>query len=408
MAWSALPAPDGSVPEGAKSRAAAVHSGRKERRILPFSRADDPQRPTLTGETHTMSKPPLRVAAVQAAPAFLDLSTGVDKTIRYIEEAAASGAALIAFPECWIPGYPWWAWLDSPAWGMQFVGRHFANCMTADGPEAKRIAAAAAEHAITVVMGYSERAAGSLYIAQLIIDSSGNIVSARRKLKSTHVERTIFGEGDGSDIKVHDTDLGRLGALCCWEHINPLTKYAMYAQNEQIHVASWPGFSLYSGKAYALGPQLNTALSQVYAAEGQCFVIAACGVVSAQMMEMLCDSPSKRDLLQAGGGYAMIFGPDGSPLATPLPPAEEGLLYADIDLDAISYAKSAADPTGHYSRPDVARLLFNAAPGRCVEQLTNKHSSRDTSQIFCATKACADPETAMQSATQSLPVSSIL
>src|SRR6266702_6619622 len=133
-----------------------------------------------------MSKTTFRVAAVQAAPAFLDLAAGVDKTIHYIEKAAAAGAGLIAFPECWIPGYPWWVWLDSPAWGMQFVARHFANCMTADGPEARRIAAAAADHGIWVVLGYSERAAGSLYIAQLIIDAAGNIVSARRKLKSTH------------------------------------------------------------------------------------------------------------------------------------------------------------------------------------------------------------------------------
>lgn len=339
-----------------------------------------------------MSNRILKVAAVQAAPAFLDLSAGVAKSIHYIEAAAAAGADLIAFPECWIPGYPWWSWLDSPAWGMQFVARHFANCMTADGPEAQQIAAAAAKNAIHVVLGYSERSAGSLYISQLIIDSLGNIVSARRKLKSTHVERTIFGEGDGSDIKVHATDLGRLGALCCWEHINPLTKYAMYAQNEQIHVASWPGFSLYTGKAYALGPQLNTALSQVYAAEGQCFVIAACGAVSPQMVEALCDSPAKQDLLRVGGGYAMIFGPDGSPLCAALEPTEEGLLYADIDMDAIARAKSAADPTGHYSRPDVARLLFNAAPGKCVERLRGMHSLRDVSRVFCPPESDAEPE----------------
>jgi len=355
-----------------------------------------------------MSNNTLKVAAVQAAPAFLDLPAGVAKSIHYIEEAAAAGASLIAFPECWIPGYPWWAWLDSPAWGMQFVARHFDNCMTADGPEAMQIAAAAAKNAIHVVMGYSERSAGSLYIAQLIVNSSGKIVSARRKLKSTHVERTLFGEGDGSDIKVHATGLGRLGALCCWEHINPLTKYAMYAQNEQLHVASWPGFSLYTGKAYALGPQLNTALSQVYAAEGQCFVIAACGVVSPQMMQMLCDSPAKQDLLQPGGGYAMIFGPDGSPLCTPLLPTVEGLLYADIDMSAIAYAKSAADPTGHYSRPDVARLLFNAAPGRCVEPLSGVHSLRDVSQVFCTPQSAGESNTEIRLAGRSEPTPTIL
>ncbi|NJO56634.1 MAG: carbon-nitrogen hydrolase family protein [Rhodospirillales bacterium] len=316
-----------------------------------------------------MSSTIIRAAVVQAAPAFLDLERGLQKAIRLIEEAAAAGAGLIAFPECWLPGYPWWAWLDSPAWGMQFVGRHFENCMTADGAEAQRLAQCAKDNGIWVVMGYSERAAGSLYIAQLLISPETGIVAARRKLKATHVERTIFGEGDGSDLKVHETPIGNLGALCCWEHINPLSKYAMYAQNEQIHVAAWPSFSLYSGAAYALGPEVNLAASRIYAVEGQCFVLAPCGVVSAEMVEELCDTDTKRQLLQPGGGHAMIFGPDGMPLCEPLAPDQEGLLYADLDLAMIAYAKAAADPTGHYSRPDVTRLLFNPTANRHVERL---------------------------------------
>jgi len=329
-----------------------------------------------------MSNTKLKVAVVQAAPAFLDLAAGVEKAVALIEEAAAQGAQLIAFPECWLPGYPWWAWLDSPAWGMQFVGRHFENCMTSDGPEAQRIAAAASANDIWVVLGYSERSVGSLYIAQLIIDADGRTVAARRKLKATHVERTIFGEGDGSDLKVHDTDIGRIGALCCWEHLNPLTKYAMYAQDEQIHIAAWPSFSLYVGKAYALGATLNNALSQVYAAEGQCFVLSPCGVVSPEMIEMLCDTPAKHDLLTAGGGYAMIYGPDGTPLVEPLSPDAEGLLLADIDLGMIAYAKAAADPTGHYARPDVARLLFNPSSNPCVERFGGMGGGRDVKPLF--------------------------
>ena len=331
-----------------------------------------------------MSDPSTRVAVVQSSPAYLDLDACVAKAIVLIDEAAREGARLIAFPECWIPGYPWWAWLDSPAWGMQFVARHFENCMTADGPEVRRIAEAAARNHLWVVLGYSERKGGSLYIGQLIIDASGNIVAARRKLKATHVERTIFGEGDGSDIKVHGTELGRLGALCCWEHLNPLTKYAMYAQEEQIHVASWPGFSLYEGKAFALGASLNNALSQVYAAEGQCFVLAPCGTVSPEMIDMLCDTPAKRDLLREGGGYAAIYGPDGAPLYTPMPPDAEGLIYADLDWSSIARAKSAADPVGHYARPDVARLLFNPEPMLRVERLGSLSQSRDCASVFAA------------------------
>ena len=314
-----------------------------------------------------MTEQLLRVAAVQAAPAFLDVKAGVAKAIRLLEEAAAAGARLIAFPECWIPGYPWWIWLGSPAWGMQFVRRYHENSMVVGGQECEALQAAAREHGIFVVMGYSERDGGSLYIAQLLIGQDGSLIAARRKLKATHVERTVYGEGDGSDIRVHDTPLGRIGALCCWEHRNPLSKYAMYAQHEQIHIASWPSFSLYEGAAYALGPQLNTAVSQVYAAEGQCFVLAASGVVSHEMVELLCDTPEKRALLKVGGGAAMIFGPDGTPLCKPIAPDQEGLLHADIDLGNISLAKAAADPVGHYSRPDVARLLFNPNPLPRVE-----------------------------------------
>jgi nitrilase len=341
-----------------------------------------------------MASGPLKVAVVQAAPAFLDLKAGVAKTIDLMREASAAGAKLIAFPECWIPGYPWWIWLDSPAWGMQFVGRHFENCMAADGPEAAEIARAAAELGIWVVLGYSERAAGSLYIAQLIIDDEGNTIAARRKLKATHVERTVFGEGDGSDIKVHETAIGNLGALCCWEHINPLSKYAMFAQNEQIHVASWPSFSVYPGAAYALSSQVNLAASQIYAVEGQCFVLAPCGVVSPEMIEMMCDTPVKGELLKAGGGHAMIFGPDGSPLAEPLAPDQEGLLFADIDLAMIPFAKAAADPTGHYSRPDVARLLFNPTPNPQVLRFGGPVVGRSIASAFTNEMSDASEEPA--------------
>ena len=119
-----------------------------------------------------------------------------------------------------------------------------------------------------VVMGHSEKQGGSLYIGQWIIDADGETVAQRRKLKPTHVERTVFGEGDGSDLAVYDTSLGRVGALCCWEHLQPLSKYAMYAQNEQVHIAAWPSFSLYRGGAYALGPEVNNAASRIYAVEG--------------------------------------------------------------------------------------------------------------------------------------------
>jgi len=331
-----------------------------------------------------MTNPAYKVAVVQAAPEYFDMEAGVAKTIRLMEEAAAAGAKLIAFPECWIPGYPWWAWLDAPAVGMQFVQRNFNNSMTADGPEVKHIAKAAYDLGLYVVLGYSERKDGSLYIAQLHIDPDTKTITARRKLKATHVERTVFGEGDGSDFFVRDTKLGRIGSLCCWEHINPLNKFAMFAQNEQVHIGAWPGFSLYADKAYALGPELNTAVSQVYAAEGQCFVLAASLLVTKDIQDLICDTDFKRELLPLGGGTARAFGPDGSMIATPLDEHEEGLLYADIDIDMISLAKSAADPTGHYSRNDVFSLTVNRERRTAVHDNGDETSTSPREYSFAA------------------------
>jgi nitrilase len=310
----------------------------------------------------------VRVAAVQAEPAWLDLDAGVNQVGELIGQAAAGGAQLVAFGETFIPGYPWWIWLDSPASGMQFVPRYHANSMTRDGAEMQRVRDAAARHGVHVVLGFSERAGGSLYMAQAFICDTGELISVRRKLKPTHVERSVFGEGDGSDLQVHDTSLGKLGGLNCWEHLQPLTKYAMYSLGEQIHVASWPSFSIYRGAATALGPEVNTAASLVYAVEGQSFVVAPTAVIGPRAMAVFCDTDVKRQLLQPGGGFARIIGPEGSQLAEPLPETDEGILFADLDPTLLAIAKSAADPVGHYSRPDVLRLVVNRNPApRVVE-----------------------------------------
>ena len=311
----------------------------------------------------TVSHPRFRAAAVQAAPVFLDLDASIDKATALIAEAAAGGAQLVAFPETWLPGYPWFIWLDSPAWGMQFIQRYHDNSLVYGTPPADRIAQAAKANRIMVVMGHSERRDGSLYMGQWIIGADGETIAMRRKLKPTHVERTVFGEGDGSDLSVHETPLGRVGALCCWEHLQPLSKYAMYAQNEQVHIAAWPSFSLYRGGAHALGAEVNNAASQIYAVEGGCFVIAPCATVSRAMVDLLCGDDTKKHLLLEGGGYARIYAPDGQLMHAPLPEDQEGLVYADIDLGLIALAKAAADPAGHYARPDVTRLMLNKTPG---------------------------------------------
>ena len=312
-----------------------------------------------------------KAAVIQAAPVFMNLQGSIEKAVRLIDEASAAGAKLIAFPECWVPGYPWWLWLGPPAWGLQFVPAYHANSMRNDGPEMAALQAAAARGGINVLMGYTEIDGGSLYMAQALIGDAGQLLYARRKLKPTHVERSLFGEGDGSDFQVVDTTVGRVGSLCCWEHLQPLSKYAMYSMHEQVHVASWPSFTIYRGAAYALGHQVNLAASQTYAVEGGCYVLAATAITGKDTFDMLCDTPEKRHLLnpetgQAGGGFSMIFGPDGRPLCEHLPEDQEGILYAEISLPMIAVAKAAADPVGHYSRPDVVRLMVDRSRRRPV------------------------------------------
>lgn len=317
--------------------------------------------------------PKYTVAVVQAAPVWLDLDATIDKTIALIKEARASGARLVVFPETWLPGYPFHIWLGSPAWaiGGGFVQRYFDNSLAYDSPEARRLSDAAREAGITVVLGLSERDGGSLYIAQWLIGPDGETIARRRKLRATHAERTVFGEGDGSDLAVHDLpELGRVGALCCWEHLQPLTKFAMYSQHEQVHCAAWPTFSLYEPFAHALGAEVNNAISQVYAVEGSCFVLAASAVIDQAAVDLLCDTEDKRSLLHAGGGHSVIYGPDGRQIGKRFAEDQEGLILAELDLGLISLAKASADPAGHYSRPDVTRLYFNKTRGRRVEHFS--------------------------------------
>lgn len=313
----------------------------------------------------------IKVACVQAAPVFMNLDATVDKTVQLIEQAAQNGATLIAFPETWIPGYPWFLWLDTPMKNMPLVYQYHQNSLELDSEKAFLIREAAKQNNIFVVLGFSEKDHGSLYISQWIIDNRGETVSTRRKLKATHVERTLFGESDGSSIRVDETSLGRIGALCCWEHLQPLARYAMYSQHEQIHIAAWPSFSLYQPHMGSIGPEVNIAASRLYAAEGQCFVISPCAIVSKEMQDLMCDTDEKRELLKLGGGHARIFGPDGKDLVEPLAEDEEGLLYATLDLNLITLAKTAADPVGHYSRPDVFQLVFNKTATKRVIKKQN-------------------------------------
>ena len=307
-----------------------------------------------------------KVAVVQAAPVFMDLDGCVEKARGLVERAAQEGARLVAFSECWFPGYPWWIWLAAPAHNVKYFQPYHENCLAVDSQAFEGLRQVARDSGVFLSVGASERDHGSLYISQFLFDDQGEVLQGRRKLKPTHAERTVFGEGNGSHLEVLTTELGNIGQLSCWEHLQPLTKYAMYSMHEQVHIAAWPSFSCYP-QAYSLGPQANNAASQVYALEGQCFVLAPCGVISQDMIDLLVETEDQASLIRAGGGFAQVYAPDGSPMCEPLPEDQDGLLFAELDLGAIAIAKSFADPVGHYSRPDVTRLLLNRSAQPTVE-----------------------------------------
>jgi aliphatic nitrilase len=311
-----------------------------------------------------------KAAVVQAAPVFMNLDGSIDKAVTLIERASKEGAKIVAFSEAWFPGYPWWIWLSPAAHNVAHFQAYHENSLVVGSEQFKRLAKAAKDNSIYLSTGASERDHGSLYLAQFLFSDKGELIQARRKLKPTHMERTVFGDGDGSDFGVFDTDLGRVGQLCCWEHIQPLSKYAMFSMHEQVHVAAWPSFSTYP-QAYSLGAEANMMVSAVYALEGSCFVLAPTATVSQDIYDILVSNEAQADLISVGGGSAQIFGPDGQAMCEQLAHDEEGLLFAEIDLGAIAVAKSFADPVGHYARPDVLRLMLNTEPQNRVESFSS-------------------------------------
>lgn len=301
----------------------------------------------------------LTVAAVQAAPVFLDKKGSVEKACRLIREAGGHGARIIGFPEGFIPAHPYWFHFE-PAISrraQQFNRELLRNAITVPGPEVDALLAAAREVASYVVMGACERstdAASTLYNTQLFITPEGVLAAKHQKLVPTHAERVVHAPGlRRYALACIDTPWGGLGGLICGEHSNTLARFALIALKERFHVGSWPAnFAAGSARAMYETKNIN---ARAHSVEGNLVAINAAGVLNDKIKVLLCDSGAKTAVLESNGGGSAIVGPAGDYLAGPLA-GEEEILYADADLEGFDERGLMRDITGHYQRPDVFHL----------------------------------------------------
>jgi nitrilase len=297
----------------------------------------------------------VRVAAVQISP-DLDTATGtLDRVLAAIAEAADKGARLAVFPETFVPWYPYFSFIRPPMLSGAEHIHLYDNAVVVPGPVTEAVAAAARKYNIVVVLGVNERDHGTLYNAQLIFNANGTLVLKRRKITPTFHERMIWGQGDGSGLKVVDTAVGRIGALACWEHYNPLARYALMAQHEEIHVAQFPGSLV--GQIFA--DQIEVTIRH-HALESGCFVVNATGWLTEDQIAKISPEEGPRNGLR-GGCMTAIVSPEGKHLVPPLT-SGEGILIADLDMALIVKRKRMMDSVGHYARPELLSLLWDDRP----------------------------------------------
>jgi nitrilase len=290
-----------------------------------------------------------RVAAVQIAPDLDTQDATMMRVLNAIEDAAGKGAQLVVFPETCVPYYPYFSFVHPPvSTGAEHI-RLYEQAVTVPGRAVEAVASAAKRHHIVIVLGVNERDHGSLYNAQLVFDADGSLVLKRRKITPTFHERMIWGQGDGAGLTVVETSVGRVGALACWEHYNPLARYALMAQHEEIHAAQFPGSLV--GPIFA--EQIEVTIRH-HALESGCFVVNATGWLTDEQKARIAPEEKMRKGL-TGGCMTAIISPEGSHVVPPLTQGE-GILIADLDMGLIVKRKRMMDSVGHYARPELLHL----------------------------------------------------
>ncbi|MBW4467522.1 MAG: Nit6803 family nitriliase [Pegethrix bostrychoides GSE-TBD4-15B] len=294
----------------------------------------------------------VRAAAVQLSPVLFSRAGTTEKVLQAIAEAAAAQAQLIVFPETFVPYYPYFSFVLPPVLMGQEHMRLYEQAVTVPGEVTEAVSRAARAHQMVVVLGVNERDHGSLYNTQLVFDADGTLVQRRRKITPTYHERMVWGQGDGSGLRAVETAVGRLGALACWEHYNPLARFALMTQHEQIHCAQFPGSLV--GQIFA--DQIDVTIRH-HALESGCFVVNATGWLSPEQVAQITPDERLQKVL-SGGCNTAIIGPEGNHLCSPII-AGEGMAIADLDFSLITKRKRMMDAVGHYSRPDLLQLQIN-------------------------------------------------